>query len=252
MEKILVIDDYREFRSTVSMALQRHGYDVCGAGGGAAGLAAALAELPSLILSDVNMAGQNGFELLKELRAHPETSAIPVIMMTSEPRKADVRLSMEQGANDCLAKPFTMEVLLAAVRGRLQRQNDLQPSLAAPPAAEVVGTEEKVRRAIGDNGLVRQMSARGFRNILQVVVLAFVFALIQMIVLQRVCNTGMRAATVLNQEGLPNLNHLATLREQIVLFRLYSYERLFVRENIRAQQAKAAATVIGASTLSIR
>lgn len=55
---------------------------------------------PSLILSDVNMGGRNGFELLKELRTRPETSAIPVIMMTGEPQRTDARFSMAQGADD--------------------------------------------------------------------------------------------------------------------------------------------------------
>lgn len=60
----------------------------------------ALAVQPSLILSDVNMGGRNGFELLKELRTRPETSAIPVIMMTGEPQRTDARFSMAQGADD--------------------------------------------------------------------------------------------------------------------------------------------------------
>jgi PAS domain S-box-containing protein len=237
MPKILVIDDDKLFCKAVVTTLRREGYDVKEAGGGAAGLALAFSEQPNLILCDVNMAGQNGFAVLKELRGHPETAAIPVIMMTGEPQKADARFSMEQGADDYLAKPFAMEVMLTAVQGRLQRHVGIRQALAAPLPKEYVSPAEKIRQAIGDKGLLRQMSARGFQNIFRVVLLAFAFALVQMFVLQRVCNTGMKAATALNREGLPNLNHLASLREQIALFRLYSYERLFVRENARAQQA---------------
>jgi PAS domain S-box-containing protein len=144
MEKILVIDDDGEFRSTVSMTLRRHGYDVCGASDGATGLATALAEQPDLVLSDVNMAGQNGFELLKELRACPETSAIPVILMTGDPQYAGARSSMDRGADDYLQKPFSAEILLASVRARLQRQEVIKLSVEAKVQKERISAEEKL------------------------------------------------------------------------------------------------------------
>lgn len=97
------------------------------------------------------------------------------------------------------------------------------------------------KRSVGDNDLVHQMTARGFRHILQVVVLALVFAVVQMGLLQRVCNDGMKAATALEKQGLPNLNHLADLREQLALFRLHSYEYLFARESEKPRQALAVA-----------
>jgi PAS domain S-box-containing protein len=60
-----------------------------------------------------------------------------------------------------------------------------------------------------------------------------------MILLQKVCKEGMSAANTLEYQGLPNLYHLANLREQLVLFRLYSYEYLFAPENQRAAQEQA-------------
>ena len=120
-------------------------YEVIEAGDGEAGLALACSHRSSLILSDVNMAGKNGFELLKELRAHPETAAIPVIMMTGEPHKADARFSMNQGADDYLQKPFEMEAMLAAVAARLERRSTIFRAVEAEHESERISTQEKLR-----------------------------------------------------------------------------------------------------------
>ena len=66
--------------------LRRQGYEVQGAGAGAEGLALALAHRPNLISSDVHMAYLHGLGLLEQFRAHPETSAVPVILMTGQPQ----------------------------------------------------------------------------------------------------------------------------------------------------------------------
>jgi DNA-binding response OmpR family regulator len=131
MEKILVIDDDKPFRKMVSTMLRRQGYEVLGADNGAEGVALALVQQPNLILCDVNMAGKNGFEVLKELRALPKTSTIPVIIMTGEPQKATASFSMDQGADDNMQKPFAMEVLLASVSVRLQRQTGIKQAVEA-------------------------------------------------------------------------------------------------------------------------
>lgn len=240
MKKILVIDDEQPFCAAVAATLRRTGYEVITASNGAEGLALALAQVPALVLCDVNMADLNGFAVLKELRTQPATSAIPVILMTGLTSAADARSSMNQGADDYLQKPFTMEQMLAAVAARLQRQASIQQAVEARQETKKLCAAEQLSHAAGDQGAVRQMTAQGFRNILKVVVLALIFALIQMFALQRIGNEGMRVAQSLEHEGLPNLNHLALLREQLILFRLYSYEYLFARENERPRLAMAA------------
>ena len=133
MKKILVIDDDKPFRATVVAMLRRQGYEVLDAGDGGEGLALAFVHRPNLVLSDVNMAGRNGFDVLQELRSRPETSASPVILMTGAPHKAGARFSMDQGADDYLPKPFAMEQLLATVSARLERQEGSNPFSATGP-----------------------------------------------------------------------------------------------------------------------
>jgi PAS domain S-box-containing protein len=122
MKKILVIDDELAFRKAASAALHRQGYEVFEAGAGVEGLSLALVHRPHLILCDVNMAGMDGLELLEKLWSHPETSAVPVILMTGNPQQTSARFSMDCGADDYLQKPFSMEQLLTTVRARLRRQ----------------------------------------------------------------------------------------------------------------------------------
>jgi len=145
MNTILVVDDELPFRKAVAATLRREGYEVFEAGDGVEGLALATARLPSIVLSDVNMNGRDGLELLRELRTRPETSSIPVILMTGEPQKTTSRFSMEKGADDYLQKPFKMEALLAAVQARLERRTSISRSMAAQQQAERLSAAEKIR-----------------------------------------------------------------------------------------------------------
>jgi two-component system, sensor histidine kinase and response regulator len=114
MKNILVIDDDNSLRVTIKAFLRKHGYEVLEAENGEKGLELARAQLPDLVLSDVNMAGLDGFGVLKGLRSHLATSAIPFILMTGVPESPSARLGMEWGADDYLAKPFEMQTLLPA------------------------------------------------------------------------------------------------------------------------------------------
>ena len=82
-----------------------------------------------------------------------------------------------------------------------------------------------------------------FRNILLVVFLIFIFAILQMVMLQRICDSGMNTAASLEHQGLPTLNNLASLQEHLAIFQLYSYEYLFAKETEKDAKAKAMATI---------
>src|SRR5471030_846067 len=82
--------------------------------------------------------------------------------------------------------------------------------------------------------------ATTFRRIHLVVFLIFIFAIVQMFTLWQVCKTGMNTATSLQQQGLPALKELASLQENLALYRLDSYEYLFAQESEKTGEAKAA------------
>jgi len=105
----------------VHMALEERGYDVLEADNGAAGVELACRCLPDLILCDVNMHEMDGYRTLSSLRSEAGTAAIPVILMTGMADNAGMRHGMELGADDYLAKPFSLDDLYAAVEARLKK-----------------------------------------------------------------------------------------------------------------------------------
>src|ERR1041385_1295902 len=121
MKKVLVIDDEESFRLLVHAYLRKHGYITYGAKNGGDGIRLALEQPPDVVLTDVKMTELDGFDVLKELKAHPETADIPVILMSGFPQESFLR-SLDEGADDYLAKPFEPAALIAAVRARLKRQ----------------------------------------------------------------------------------------------------------------------------------
>jgi two-component system sensor histidine kinase ChiS len=126
MKKILVIDDEYSVRAAVRICLAAEGYAVVEAENGKMGLELARADKPDLVLCDVRMGAVSGFDVIKGLQSQPDTATIPVILMTGVPEAADVRRSMEQGADDYLAKPFETKALRAAIRARLERHESIQ------------------------------------------------------------------------------------------------------------------------------
>jgi two-component system sensor histidine kinase/response regulator len=122
MTHILVIEDDENIRNDVVELLEAEGHSARGAQDGLAGVAAAHAELPGLIVCDIMMPGLDGFGVLDELRQDPVTATIPFIFLTARVDKTDLRRGMELGADDYLTKPFTRAELLRAVEGRLAKQ----------------------------------------------------------------------------------------------------------------------------------
>ncbi len=121
MKQILVIDDEAWLREMVRVALEDKSYDVLEAENGARGVDLARRHLPDLILCDVNMKEMDGYRTLSSLRNEPGTASIPVILMTGLADNAGMRHGMELGADDYLAKPFTLDDLYAAVEARLKK-----------------------------------------------------------------------------------------------------------------------------------
>jgi len=151
-KKILIADDDEQVQSFLRRALDKIGCRSLGAADGTLVFDAAMKEKPDLIVLDLNMPGLNGRKVLKILRAHPATQAIPVIILTGEGEIMDKVAGFESGADDYVTKPFTMEELVARMEGLIRRA---QRDLSANPITRLPGNpaiEAEVRRRI-DAGL---------------------------------------------------------------------------------------------------
>ncbi|NUS59659.1 MAG: response regulator, partial [Lysobacter sp.] len=113
--RILVVDDQPANLRVVSTLLSRNGYDVVPAGTGNEALEQALARTPDLVLLDMLMPGMDGFQLLEEMRRHPQLQDMPVIFLTAAQDRELLLRAFDSGAVDYVTKPFIPEELLARV-----------------------------------------------------------------------------------------------------------------------------------------
>jgi len=117
-EKILVVDDEISLQETVAYNLKKQGYDVQTTGDGAEALDLAREIKPDLIILDVMLPGLDGFEICRILRKEMTT---PVLMLTARDDEIDRVVGLEVGADDYMAKPFSMRELIARVKAMLRR-----------------------------------------------------------------------------------------------------------------------------------
>ncbi len=117
-EKILVVDDEISLQETLAYTLKKEGYDVETTGDGAKALDLARELKPDLIILDVMLPGMDGFEICRILRHEMST---PVLMLTARDDEIDRVVGLEVGADDYMAKPFSMRELIARVKAMLRR-----------------------------------------------------------------------------------------------------------------------------------
>ena len=118
VEKILIVDDEISLQETLAYNLKKQGYDVETTGDGAEALELARKIEPSLIILDVMLPGMDGFEICQILRKEMST---PILMLTARDDEIDRVVGLEVGADDYLAKPFSMRELIARVKALLRR-----------------------------------------------------------------------------------------------------------------------------------
>jgi two-component system alkaline phosphatase synthesis response regulator PhoP len=118
MAKILVIDDEPSIIKLVSAYLKPEGYEVYTAADGNAGLKAASAFKPDLIILDLMLPGMDGIELVTRLRRE---SDVYVILLTARTEEIDKVIGLSVGADDYMTKPFSPRELVARVKAALRR-----------------------------------------------------------------------------------------------------------------------------------
>ncbi len=116
--KILVVDDDPQIRRVMRATLVAHKYEVTEARDGAEALAKISAEMPDLVLLDMNMPGLGGLETCQHLRSG---SDVPIVILSVRNSEKDKVAALDAGADDYVTKPFGIEELLARIRAALRR-----------------------------------------------------------------------------------------------------------------------------------
>jgi len=109
--KVLVVDDFATMRKIVRNILKQIGFEnIAEAEDGNVALQLIKHETVGLVVTDWNMPNLGGLDLLKQIRQNPQTSKLPVLMVTAEGLKDNVLEAVKAGVNNYVVKPFTAEV----------------------------------------------------------------------------------------------------------------------------------------------
>jgi DNA-binding response OmpR family regulator len=136
--KILVVDDEADVNDMLVLNLRAAGFQVSAVADGAAALAKARSDLPSLILLDLMLPEMSGLEVCKVLKSEPATRHIPVIMLTSKAEEVDKIVGLELGADDYVTKPFSPRELILRVNRSLRRGKEKTPTVEKMTIGEIV------------------------------------------------------------------------------------------------------------------
>jgi len=133
--RILIIEDQLAMRRNVALLLEMEGYEVATAADGREGLEKVSTFHPHLVLCDVMMPGMDGHQVVQVLRSKTETALLPFIFLTAKGDKSDLRIGMNYGADDYLAKPVERADLLSAITTRLARAEAVDARVKAANAS---------------------------------------------------------------------------------------------------------------------
>jgi len=117
IKKILIVDDSPTERYFLTDILVKNGFTVSTAENGEEALTKIKADRPDLILMDIVMPGQNGFQITRAIARDPETENVPIFICTSKGQETDRIWGLRQGARDYLVKPVDPGELLSKIAG---------------------------------------------------------------------------------------------------------------------------------------
>lgn len=132
MKRILVVDDDQELLDTIAFLLDQAGYQVKTAMDGRALFDCVESKWPNLVILDVGLGEESGFELAMVLR---KRSSVPIIMLTGRDQENDRVVGLELGADDYITKPYSSAELLARIKSVLRRSDITKANAVRSQAA---------------------------------------------------------------------------------------------------------------------
>ncbi|MGI8854730.1 MAG: response regulator transcription factor [Thermomicrobiales bacterium] len=156
--RILLVDDDPKIVPLLARGLAYEGFEVFTAADGNAGLAAARAHEPHVVLLDIAMPGPDGFEVCRRLRATGDTA---IIMLTARDEVVDKVGALNLGADDYVAKPFAFDELVARIRAVLRRKRT-----GGEPLAYADLTLDPQTREVQRAGTAVELTAREYELLL--------------------------------------------------------------------------------------
>jgi DNA-binding response OmpR family regulator len=231
MARILLIDDDASLLDVLSLAFGEAGHSTRTARDGTTALALIRSERPEAVVCDVNMPGIDGFSLCRRLREQGDS--VPFILLTSRDSEIDETLGLELGADDYIAKPFSMRVLLARIaallrREALRRKAEAEPAPIAsgplklsPDRLEVVFHDQSVTITVTEFRLLEALVRRP-NVVLSRARLLSIIRGDETVVVDRIVDTYVRRLRRKLEEIDPSFDRIETVIGAGYRFRSYS------------------------------
>jgi two-component system phosphate regulon response regulator PhoB len=161
MDHVLIIEDDEDLQKVVQYHLRQAGFDVTSALSGRDGLAAAGKRRPDLVLLDLMLPDGPGLDVMKALRAQPQTKDVPILVLTARGEEIDRVVGFELGADDYVVKPVSMRELVLRIRAVLRR-GGAEPEARATTRFGALTIERDSHRVLVEGAEV-QLTALEFR-----------------------------------------------------------------------------------------
>jgi two-component system alkaline phosphatase synthesis response regulator PhoP len=123
-KRILLIEDEEDIAALIKLQAELSGYKLHVEVDGINGYRAIEREKPDLVLLDIMLPGQNGFDVCRKMKNNQDLKAIPVIILTAKSEELDMVLGLELGADDYIAKPFSPKVLFSRIKAVMRRSKE--------------------------------------------------------------------------------------------------------------------------------
>lgn len=127
-KRILLIEDEEDIAALIKLHAELAGFKLHVEVDGINGFRAVEREKPDLVILDIMLPGQNGFDVCRKIKNHAELKHIPVVMLTAKDEEIDIILGLELGADDYISKPFSPKILFSKVKAILRRGKENEKS----------------------------------------------------------------------------------------------------------------------------
>lgn len=125
-KRILLIEDEEEIATIIKLQAELAGYKLHVEVDGINGYKAIEREKPDMVILDVMLPGQNGFDVCRKIKSSIELRSIPVIIVSGKTDELDIVLGLELGADDYITKPFSIKILLSKIKTLLRKGKEIQ------------------------------------------------------------------------------------------------------------------------------
>lgn len=120
-KRILLVEDEEDIAALIKLQAELSGYKLHVEVDGINGYRAIEREKPDLVILDVMLPGENGLDVCRRIKSHPELKNIPIMIVSAKGEELDIVLGLELGADDYVQKPFSPKVLFSRIKAILRR-----------------------------------------------------------------------------------------------------------------------------------